>query len=81
MSDAIALKLEQQDISAVAESNMTRYAVKVIADRAIPDARDGLKPVQRRILYTMHTETLTPESKFVKVSTIAGLNMAYYHEN
>ena len=79
MSDAIALKLEQHDISAVAESNMTRYAVKVIADRAIPDARDGLKPVQRRILYTMHTEKLTPESKFVKVSTIAGLNMAYYH--
>lgn len=79
MSDTIALKLEQQDIAAVAEENMTRYAVKVIVDRALPDARDGLKPVQRRILYTLHTEKLTNDAKFVKVSTIAGLNMAYYH--
>ena len=79
MSDAIALKLEQNDISAVAENNMMRYAVKLILDRAIPDARDGLKPVQRRMLFTLHTEKLTYDAKFVKVSTIAGLNMAYYH--
>lgn len=79
MSDAIALKLEQNDISAVAENNMMRYAVKLILDRAVPDARDGLKPVQRRMLYTLHTEKLTHDAKFVKVSTIAGLNMAYYH--
>lgn len=79
MSDAIALKLEKSDISSIAESNMSRYAVKVILDRAVPDARDGLKPVQRRMLYTLHTQKLTPDAKFVKVSTIAGLNMAYYH--
>lgn len=79
MSDTIALKLEQNDISAVAESNMKRYAVKLILDRAVPDARDGLKPVQRRMLYTLHTEKLNHDAKFVKVSTIAGLNMAYYH--
>lgn len=79
MSDTIARKLEKNDISEVAESNMMRYAVKLILDRAVPDARDGLKPVQRRMLYTLHTEKLTHEAKFVKVSTIAGLNMAYYH--
>lgn len=79
MSDNIALKLEQQNIADIAEANMSRYAMKVISDRALPDARDGLKPVQRRMLYTLHTEKLTHDSKFVKVSTIAGLNMAYYH--
>lgn len=79
MSDQIAKILEETDISDVAQSNMTRYAAKVILDRAIPDARDGFKPVQRRMMYTLHTEKLLPDAKFIKVSTIAGLNMAYYH--
>lgn len=79
MSDTIAKILEHSDISDIAQSNMQRYAAKVILDRALPDARDGFKPVQRRMMYTLYTEKLTPEAKFVKVSTIAGLNMAYYH--
>ncbi|MCS7284695.1 MAG: hypothetical protein NZ527_03160, partial [Hydrogenobacter thermophilus] len=42
------------------------YAMSVIVGRAIPDARDGLKPVQRRILYAMYQMGLTPEKPFVK---------------
>lgn len=80
MSDfQIASQIDRLDISAIAEAYMTKYAVKLILDRALPDARDGLKPVQRRMLYTMHEEKLNPTAKFIKVSTIAGLNMAYYH--
>ena len=76
MSEQIAKILEEIDISEVAQSNMTRYAAKVILDRAIPDVRDGFKPVQRRMMYTLNTEKLSPDDKFIKVSTIAVLNMA-----
>lgn len=80
MSDfQIAKQVDKLDISVIAKEYMTKYAVKLILDRALPDARDGLKPVQRRMLYTMHEEKLTPTAKFIKASTIAGLNMAYYH--
>ena len=69
----------RRDISEIAEDSMKRYAAKVILDRAIPDVRDGFKPVQRRMMYTLNQQKLTPTARFVKVSTIAGLNMAYYH--
>lgn len=55
------------------------YSVSVIADRAIPDVRDGLKPVHRRILYTMHREGLTPDKAFVKSATIVGITMGSLH--
>lgn len=79
MVEKIAKWIDDEDIVDMSQRQMKRYAVKIILDRAIPDARDGLKPVQRRMLYTLHTEKLTPTAKFVKVSTVAGLNMAYYH--
>ena len=79
MPNNIARILEREDIVEFSQRNMARYAVKLILDRALPDARDGFKPVQRRIMYTLHSQKLTPEAKFVKVSTIAGLNMAYFH--
>ena len=55
------------------------YAMSVIVGRAIPDVRDGLKPVQRRILYAMHEMGLFPERGFVKSARIVGTVLGYYH--
>jgi len=55
------------------------YAMSVIVGRAIPDVRDGLKPVQRRILYAMHDMGLYPEKAFVKSARIVGAVLGYYH--
>jgi len=55
------------------------YAMSVIVSRALPDIRDGLKPVQRRILYAMHTLNLTPTSKHSKSATIVGEVLGKYH--
>ena len=48
------------------------YAMSVIVSRALPDARDGLKPVHRRILYAMHESGHTPDKKYVKSARIVG---------
>ncbi len=55
------------------------YAMSVIVGRAIPDVRDGLKPVQRRILYAMYEMGLLPEKPFVKSARIVGAVLGYYH--
>ena len=55
------------------------YAMSVIVSRALPDARDGLKPVHRRIMYSMHKEGHTPEKSYVKCSRIVGDVMGKYH--
>src|SRR5262252_9000886 len=55
------------------------YAMSVIVARALPDARDGLKPVHRRILYSMHENGHTPDKKYVKSALIVGDVMGKYH--
>ncbi|MCD6429106.1 DNA gyrase subunit A [bacterium] len=55
------------------------YAMSVIVARALPDVRDGLKPVHRRILYTMYEEGLTHSSKFRKSATVVGATLGRYH--
>jgi DNA gyrase subunit A len=55
------------------------YAMSVITDRALPDIRDGLKPVQRRILFAMHKMGLVPTAKFKKSATVIGETMGNYH--
>lgn len=55
------------------------YAMSVITDRALPDIRDGLKPVQRRILFAMHKMGLVPTAKFKKSATVIGETMGSYH--
>ncbi|ACG57061.1 DNA topoisomerase (ATP-hydrolyzing) [Hydrogenobaculum sp. Y04AAS1] len=55
------------------------YAMSVIVGRAIPDVRDGLKPVQRRILYAMYEMDLTPDKPFKKCARIVGDTMGRYH--
>ena len=55
------------------------YAMSVIVARALPDARDGLKPVHRRILYSMYEQGHTPDKKYVKSARIVGDVIGKYH--
>jgi len=55
------------------------YAMSVIVSRALPDARDGLKPVHRRILYAMNEEGYTPDRRYVKSANVVGAVMGHYH--
>ncbi|MEJ2375233.1 MAG: DNA gyrase subunit A [Pseudolabrys sp.] len=55
------------------------YAMSVIVSRALPDVRDGLKPVHRRILFSMHEQGHTPDKKYVKSSRVVGDVMGKYH--
>ncbi|MBL7156438.1 MAG: DNA gyrase subunit A [Candidatus Pacebacteria bacterium] len=55
------------------------YAMSVIISRALPDTRDGLKPVQRRILYTMYEMGLRHNAKFRKSATVVGSTLGHYH--
>ena len=55
------------------------YAMSVITDRALPDVRDGMKPVHRRIIYAMHTSGLTYAAKFMKSARVVGDVIGKYH--
>src|ERR1700727_313028 len=55
------------------------YAMSVIVARALPDVRDGLKPVHRRILYSMYEQGHTPDKKYVKSARVVGDVMGKYH--
>ncbi|TWP52040.1 DNA topoisomerase IV [Lentzea tibetensis] len=61
------------------EDSYLEYAYSVIHSRALPDARDGLKPVHRRILYSMHENGQRPTSPYVKCSRVVGDAMGKYH--
>ncbi|HEY8163343.1 MAG TPA: DNA topoisomerase IV subunit A, partial [Methylocystis sp.] len=67
------------DLREALEERYLRYALSTITDRALPDARDGLKPVHRRILYGMHVLRLDPGSPFKKCAKIVGDVMGSYH--
>jgi DNA gyrase subunit A len=62
-----------------AQSRYLTYALSVITSRALPDVRDGLKPVQRRILYTMWQQNLTADAKHRKCAKVVGDVMGSYH--
>jgi DNA gyrase subunit A len=62
-----------------AQERYLNYALSVITSRALPDVRDGLKPVQRRILYTMWQQSLTAEAKHRKCAKVVGDVMGNYH--
>ena len=55
------------------------YSMSVITARALPDVRDGLKPVHRRILYTMHENSLTPDKAYRKCADTVGAVLGRYH--
>lgn len=67
------------DISQEMRQSFISYAMSVIVSRALPDVRDGLKPVHRRILYAMHDMGLTPDKAFRKSANVVGEVMANYH--
>ncbi|MXZ71859.1 MAG: DNA topoisomerase 4 subunit A [Acidobacteria bacterium] len=66
-------------LDAAAESRYLNYALSVITSRALPDVRDGLKPVQRRILYTMWQQRLRADAKPRKCAKVVGDVMGSYH--
>lgn len=70
---------ENSDIIGEMQRAYIDYSMSVIVDRALPDVRDGLKPVHRRILYAMHGLGLKPEAKFRKSATIVGEVLGKYH--
>ena len=67
------------DIDDEMQQSYLDYAMSVIVSRALPDARDGLKPVHRRILYAMHDMGLDPESTYKKSARIVGEVLGKYH--
>lgn len=71
--------LENRTVEDVMEDSFLRYSMSVIIERALPDVRDGLKPVHRRILYSMNRNNWGPTSKFVKSAKIVGDVMGNYH--
>ncbi|MCR5523810.1 MAG: DNA gyrase subunit A [Clostridia bacterium] len=71
--------ITKSDIVPEMKTAMLEYAMSVIVDRALPDVRDGLKPVHRRILYTMFEDGLTSDKTFRKSATCVGDVLGKYH--
>ena len=71
--------VEQKTLESVMEDSFFRYSMSVIIDRALPDVRDGLKPVHRRIMHSMNVNGNRSNSKFVKSARIVGDVMGKYH--
>lgn len=71
--------IQQIDIDHEMQQSYLDYAMSVIISRAIPDARDGLKPVQRRILYAMYDMGIRPDSSYKKSARIVGEVLGKYH--
>jgi len=72
-------RLKDAPITTEMETSYLSYAMSVIVQRALPDVRDGLKPVHRRILYAMHTMGLRYNGKFRKSATVVGEVIGKYH--
>jgi len=72
-------KIENKAIVEEMQECYLDYAMSVIVSRALPDVRDGLKPVHRRILYAMHDLGLRPQAKFRKSATVVGEVLGKYH--
>jgi len=72
-------KTERQEITEELRESYLSYAMSVIVSRALPDVRDGLKPVQRRILWAMHDMGLGATGKFIKSARVVGEALGKYH--
>jgi DNA gyrase subunit A len=83
MSDLINVDhsriVERRSVENVMEDSYLRYSMSVIIDRALPDVRDGLKPVHRRILYSMNEEGLRSGARHRKSANVVGAVMGKYH--
>ena len=79
MDDKIFDQIYDVDLKKTMESSYIDYAMSVIASRALPDVRDGLKPVQRRVLYSMIELNNGPDKPHRKCARIVGDTMGKYH--
>lgn len=79
MDENIFDKIHEVDLKKTMEKSYIDYAMSVIAARALPDVRDGLKPVQRRVLYSMIELSNTPDKPHRKCARIVGDTMGKYH--
>src|SRR5438132_510798 len=84
MSDVVgeplgAGRVEPRELEQEMRSSYLDYAMSVIVGRALPDVRDGLKPVHRRVLYTMHEDGLQPNRPYKKSAATVGTVMSRYH--
>src|SRR5574344_1661144 len=71
--------LSENNIVDEVETSFLEYSMSVIASRALPDLRDGLKPVHRRILWSMYESGYTPDKPHKKSATTVGYVMGHYH--
>ena len=71
--------VEEREITEELRESYLSYAMSVIVSRALPDVRDGLKPVQRRILWAMWDSGLTANAKFKKSANVVGEVLGKYH--
>ncbi len=72
-------KLIVRDIESEMKNSFIQYSMAVIVSRALPDVRDGLKPVHRRILYTLHENGITPDKAYRKCADTVGSVLGRYH--
>ena len=79
MSKEIIENIDSQQLSDALSERYLSYAVSTIVSRALPDVRDGLKPVHRRILYSMLRQKLSPNAAFRKCATVVGDVLGHYH--
>jgi DNA gyrase subunit A len=77
--DAVLGYIEPIEINLEMERSFLEYSMSVIVSRALPDVRDGLKPVHRRILYSMFDQGLRPDRPFAKCAKVVGEVMGTYH--
>ena len=69
----------ESDVEKIMKESFIQYSMAVIVSRALPDVRDGLKPVHRRILYTMYENGLTPDQQYRKCADTVGSVLGKYH--
>ena len=79
MVKEIIERIDSQQLSDALSERYLSYAVSTIVSRALPDVRDGLKPVHRRILYSMLRQKLSPNAAFRKCATVVGDVLGHYH--
>ena len=79
MQDELKDRKVSVDIVGEMKTSFLDYSMSVIVARALPDVKDGLKPVHRRVLYTLYEEGMTPDKKYQKSANAVGAVMGHYH--
>ena len=77
--ESVLNKIHEYSLEEIMEERFARYSKYIIQDRAIPDVRDGLKPVQRRIIYAMYKDHNTYDKQFKKCANAVGIVLGKYH--